>query len=453
MLRWLVPVLSVSVLAATACSDSDKVTPSGAGGEGGEGGADGCSLSGTGTLVVEVTGLPASVAAGVSLDGPDPQNVTESQTYEGVGAGSYSLSAVRVFDTDPIVRTVFDPKLTEESFCLRDGTTHTLQVKYTAIPSSNKLWTANGPGGAAALLGFGSAELVESGAPDATVAADGGAGVDVAFDRDGNLWSKGSTSADPTLIRFPVAQLGASGAKDWDVGVNVTGISCIPQVRGLAFDSSGNLWLSACGGDLMRIDASDLVPAAVPADVTPAVTLSGFADNQDLAFDAAGNLWLADEGKVVRIDAARLSASDSDGADRAISARDAADERDLTATFLAFDSGGNLWAGDFGSNFLFELAKSDLAGTGAESVPAKVSFALGVEVLFNRPAFDDSGALWISLGAGKFGALGPSQLLVSSGSGDPVTPDVVISSPDVGYANNLAFFPAAEGLPLYHSLP
>ncbi len=493
MLRWFMPVLGVVAIVAPACSGSDGASGSGgssgsagtggaatggasaarggrsavSGGAGpgsagqggnasgaaaGEGGAS-CALAGQGTIVVQVSGLPTGVAADIALDGPDPKSVTKTQTYTAVGAGSYSLTASRVFDADPIVRTVFEPRLTEDSFCLDSAETHTVKVVYTAIPSSNKLWTPNGPGGKAPLLGFAAADLSASGAPDANVAADGPVGNVIAFDRDGNAWSRGSTAADPALVRFPAADLGASGAKAWDAGINLPSIPCIPAIRELAFDLEGNLWVSACGGQALRVDAADLTPSSAAVDVTAAATLSGLTDNEDLAFDAAGNLWLADSGTLVRFDRARLSTSDSAAADYTIVPRDSADTQDLAANFLAFDSAGNLWGADFAGNSVFEIAKADLGHTGSRTVVAHVSIVIGVAALFNRPAFDDGGALWLSLSAGHFGALSPTQLRVSSSAGDATTPAVVLASGDVGYANDIAFFPAAVGLPLYHSLP
>jgi hypothetical protein len=49
--------------------------------------------------------------------------------------------------------------------------------------------------------------------------------------------------------------------------------------------------------------------------------------------------------------------------------------------------------------------------------------------------------------------LAPDQLRTSSAVGVPAVPERVITSPDVGRAGNVAFYPAPRGLPLYHALP
>ena len=188
--------------------------------------------------------------------------------------------------------------------------------------------------------------------------------------------------------------------------------------------------------------------------MTPAVTLTGVAANEDLAFDSGGNLWVADDGKVVRFDKARLAHDDADTPDLILNATTADDPpKDLSANFLAFDAHGNLWALDFAANGAFEIAKASLTGTGTHTVVSPAHVVVDVQAVFGRPAFDDGGALWLPLAKGTFGKLTPALLSVNSDAGSPTTPAAVISSPDVGSADSLAFFPAASGLPLASAQP
>src|SRR5689334_8217388 len=121
-LRFLVPMLGVvmgSFLAA-ACTTDDPKDSTGEGGAGGEattpeGGSGGtgatpgssgaagdvgvggdCATDGTGTLIIEVTGLPDGVAPDIDITGPDELNVVEAGELEGVDAGSYTITADRV---------------------------------------------------------------------------------------------------------------------------------------------------------------------------------------------------------------------------------------------------------------------------------------------------------------------------------------------------------------------
>ena len=423
--------------------------------DGGLDGSDGnaCSANGAASVVITVAGLPAMVLANVEVVGPGaPQTVTQSRALSGLPTGTYTVRALRVTDADPLVRTLYVPTVSvgDSAFCLSDGVVRTITVTYAAVPSSNKLWTGNGSGGSARLLAFASSTLRASGTPAATVAAQSPAGSEVAFDRDGNLWSQGGTTADPTLVRFPSAILGTSGTKAWDVGITVPSIACIPTVRAIAFDRNGNLWLSACGGRVVQLGASQL---AVTGDVTPAIVLTGLTANEDLAFDTGGNLWMAVAGLLERRDVAHLAASGAPPADRTLTCRNSTNSQMLSATSLAFDRSGNLWGVDFGSNTFFQVRASDLAGTGSATVTAAVSIVVDVLAVLDRPAFDDAGGLWFAYRAGRIARLSPAQLMTSVPAGSAPTPEVVLTSPDIGSAKSVAFFPAAAGLPLYHSVP
>lgn len=458
MLRRVAFVALIPLAMFAACSDDGDDTSAtggsagetGGAGETGTGGSSGCSENGKGTIVVEVTGLPSSVSADVSLDGPDGTDlVTESITLDDLGAGSYVVTAERVTDDDPIVRTVYDPTVETTSLCLAEGKTETVTVNYEAIPSSNKLWTTNGNGDFS-LVAFASSELETEGDPAGTVTIDSPAGGDVAFDRDGNLWTVGPTTAEPHLLRYPASVLGSSGEKERDRGIDIEEIPCSPSVRALSFDASGNLWVSTCGDQVVRLEPSDL---EADGTVTPAVVFSNVPENGNLAFDADGNLWVVSGAAIARYDAERLESSDSDGPDRLLTVTNPDDTNELGTTDLVFDATGNLWVTDFGGNLVFEVAALDLSGTGEETVAAAHRIAIGVGNLIDRPVFDDSGSLWIGLGDGGVGRISAEELLVDTTAGDPTVPEVVITSADLGSVARIGFFPAAADLPLYHALP
>jgi streptogramin lyase len=186
----------------------------------------------------------------------------------------------------------------------------------------------------------------------------------------------------------------------------------------------------------------------------PGVVISGLsANNQDLAFDTDGNLWVVDDGKIVRFNAGRLAASDSDAPDLTLTVRDSGDNQDLVIDYLTFDANGNLWGSDFAGNTLARVAVAALDADGDVTVVSEVSLVLSVTALLNRPAFDDAGGLWISYSNGQLIGLEAATLLISSFTGSPTAPDVVLQGNNVGSIGNVAFFPAAAGLPLYHAHP
>jgi streptogramin lyase len=304
-------------------------------------------------------------------------------------------------------------------------------------------------GGNGAPLGFSSDVLRASGAPAATVAAQTITGKDLTFDQDGNLWTMGAT--DTSLRRYSASALATGGAKVADRVVTLPGITCVPPTTSFAFDRGGNLWVSStCEHKVFRVSALEL---AASGEVRPSVALSTVRSTGGVAFDAAGNLWVADpvDGHLFRFDPSALA---TPGASPSLTlATMRAAPGDLSATWLAFDTAGNLWANDFGANVIYRLTPADQAGTGAKTVTPAVQVTLGVSALLEGLAFDEGGGLWTAYSAGKFARLAPAQLLVSTGPGAPTVPQTVISSADVGYVGNLAFYPAPAGLPLFHSLP
>jgi len=461
-------MVSISLSGALACtveSTGDDGSSAGSSGSSGSAGSSGidplagmggstgggtCPASGVGTLDIQITGLPTGVAAALTLTGPAGiRNLSAGGTLEGLAAGNYSVASTRVADIDPIVRTVYEPTLGETQFCLSSGGSHSVQLGYSAVPTSHRLWTNNSNGNGN-LLGFSGSLLSTTASMEPAVAVTAGAGIDVTFDSDGNLWSMASTLADPHLQRFSRSTLGASGEKVPDRGIVIAGVPCIPAMRAFAFDASGALWVSSCGGRISKLSGADL---AASGEVTPSVNLSTVENNGDVAFDAAGNLWVTGETSVLRFDAGRLGASSATPADLTLTVRSSDDMRDVGAFNLAFDTSGNLWLIDFGGNLLSRVGRSSLSGTGTQSVVSEVTLALSVSALLERPAFDESGGLWLALEQNRFGRLAPSQLALSSTPGEPTTPETIITSPNMGNANRMAFFPAAAGLPLFHHFP
>jgi hypothetical protein len=329
---------------------------------------------------------------------------------------------------------VYEPSVETRDFCLEDEATQTVSVTYEAIPSSNKLWTSN-------LLGFPSSELAASGEGDPVI-VDAPAGKDLAFDGDGNLWALGGTLAEPMIVRFPASELGTSGEKQFDVGINVPAVECIPAIRALAFDGP-DLWLSVCGEKAMKFTSGML---AESGNLTPDATISDMSGNADIAFSEAG-LWVATGSSVLLYDK-DVTGESTNPAKLTLTVRDAEDSRDLDPTGITFDADGNLWGFCFGSNFIFKVAAADLDQTGEQTAIAAVSFVLGVDVLVATGAFDDGGALWVAYGTGRLGRLSPEQLTVSSGTGDPVTPERVVTNDALINELSIAFFADPPGVPL-----
>lgn len=458
-LGLLVPLLGLvsACLFVGACSEgSDPDGDGGAGGEGanpsptagdGAGGSDSpspCPTDGTGTVVVEVVGLPDGIEPAISLDGTTME--TNAMGSLSLDTGFYLATAERVYDEDPIVRTVYAGTVSAPSFCLMNGATYRLRVSYAPIASSNKLWMSTGKDDE--LAGFSSADISETVMTEPSVAIDTPGAGSIAFDRDGNLWAVGPTIGEDMLVRIPAAELGESGTREPDIKITVPEITEFPYINHIAFDPLGNLWLSASGDQLFRLNASDLTSSG---EKVSDVLFTEVINNQGIAFDAAGNLWVAGGPTVDRFDASRLDLSDTDAPDLQLKVEAALGNTVLGVTELAFDKAGNLWG--VANSSVVQIAAGDLDGTGSQQVKANISFDVDVLALPSTPAFDDSNGLWLSLADGGFGRFAPETLSHSAAAGSPVDPDVLIQSDAITSSLPIALFPAPKGLPLYHSLP
>jgi sugar lactone lactonase YvrE len=439
--------LSLTALLACGTSTNMDGTKDDGGAPPGDAGAGECPSSGEGTLQVDIEGLPAGVLGHVVIGAT---TVTADQTLT-LSAGSYTVDAQRVAGADPLVRTAYEPTVEgvpSAGLCVRRGETAKVTVRYAAIASSNKLWTGNGPGGSAPLLGFAAASLGASGSPPATVAAKTGGAKGFAFDRAGNLWVLGNTTADAPVARYPASSLGASGDKTADIELQspaFSGGSPGPVVA--AFDAKGAMWVSIVYSQkVVKFDPEQL---RASGNVTPSVELGPIEGPSGLAFDSAGNLFVASGAKrIYRFDAAHLAAS-ATTADLSIEAMSPPPVIGTLADPLgiAFDASGSLWVNYDGT--IAKLPAADLAGTGSKQLTPAIQIKLSVTALAEGIAFDESGGLWLAGSAGNFLRLGPTQLT----SGGDKTPEVIITSPDVGYASWFALYPAPAALPLYHRLP
>jgi len=336
------------------------------------------------------------------------------------------------------------------SACVKNGQTVTVNVTYTVIASSGKVWTGNGQQN----LGFASSLLGSSGSPGASVVAGTTGSKGLTFDLDGNLWAIGGTTVDPTLSRYPASSLGASGAKTADITLNVGGFSCSPGASALAFDSSGNLWVAiACANKVVRLTSSNL---ATSGSITPGVEISGLNAPSSLAFDSAGNLWVANSGvsRVVKYASSRLAVSTSAAPDVSIESKTPAPSiNTLGVDHLAFDSASNLWVVAFAANGIYRLTATDQSGSGNKSLTPAIQVSISVSGLLEGIAFDEGGGLWVAGSAGQFLRLGSGQLTTSSTAGSPTVPERIFTSSDVSNAGDFALYPAPAGLPLYHRLP
>lgn len=438
-------LLSVAALGCEVSSKEEPTEPTGTpdGGPGTDADAGpSCEAKGTGTLKVNVTGLPAETAAKIAVDGPGGHKDVVATSEHVVAGGTYTITGAMVVGTDPIVRPVYTTKAA--TTCVKDGETVTVDVPYTLVPTSNKLWTTN-QNGDAELLGFTSASLTSTGTPVAEVAGRVEQPKGIAFDKEGGMWAVIGAAGGAALAHYPADTLAASGDKTPDV--QITGAILDPGVPGatqLAFDAAGNLWVSVVSGDAVyRYDAAQLRTTGSPA---PGVKLSGVEGPGALAFDAAGNLWVAEGGtsRVLEYTAARLAASTSDPPDVALSAQTPPPVivNHQTPLGIAFDASNNLWVNYNGGAFV-RYTPAERAATATVTPAVQIEFA--VTALAEGIVFDDAGGLWFAYAQGQLARFTPAQLAVTGKQ----SPETILTSSSVKSANAVAFYPAAANIPVF----
>ena len=230
-----------------------------AGLSGTSGGAYGAAFDGAGNLWVthEAGNAVVEFAAGQLMAGGTP---TPAVTLSATGAGSLASPTGLAFD------------------------------------AGGNLWVANY--GNNTLVEFAVSQLAASGSPTPAVTLSLGAlsgPTGLAFDAGGNLWV--AKAVANSVVELAAAQLGVTGTPAAAVTLSPDTNLAVPA--GLAFDASGSLWVASEGvSKVLGYSPSQL---ATGGTLLPAVVLVANNNNSlfnpvGLAFDASGNLWVSNYG-------------------------------------------------------------------------------------------------------------------------------------------------------------
>jgi sugar lactone lactonase YvrE len=159
-----------------------------------------------------------------------------------------------------------------------------------AFDSQGNLWVANGTGNT--LVEYSGAQLnTGTGGtltPAITLTANSNSirgPMMIAFDASGDLWvANGGQANYSSVVEFSAAQLAASGSPTPNVTLSPNAGS-LNQPAGLAFDNSGDLWVSNMGANtVVEFTPSQIASSGSP---TPSATVSGASLNRPvgLAFN------------------------------------------------------------------------------------------------------------------------------------------------------------------------
>jgi sugar lactone lactonase YvrE len=278
----------------------------------------------------------------------------------------------------------------------------------------------------------------------------------VAFDPKGNLWVVDSSNnrvleyAPPfttgEAAMLVIGQTSLTGSGD------STPAGALFGPVGIAFDSGGNLWVVDSGNNRVLEFKSPFSNGELASLVIGQPTFGGYIGQTTsgglnapsyLAFDPSGNLWVTDQGNN-RVLEFTTPFSTGEKATRVVGQEDFTSfspSSTVTASSLfepvgiAFDSTGGLWVVDSGDHRVLEYSTLAFApprpldGASATMVIGQTSLT-GSSTGLNAYgiAFDSSGNLWVSDGiSGVAEYLAP---LSTGETGTQVQDPKIASSPD-----------------------
>jgi sugar lactone lactonase YvrE len=263
--------------------------------------------------------------------------------------------------------------------------------------------------------------------------------VGLAFDTSGDLWV--ASQDDSLLIELAPAGLGSSSGSATAIRVIRPNAGSLSGPTSLAFDAQQRLWVAnRTNGTLVRFDPEQL---AAGGAAVPAVILSGIGVPTSIAFDAAGALWVSDSraNTLSRYSAAQLAASGSPVPAVVLSSTL---NSLVKPSGLAFDASGTLWVANTNGESVAGFAPDQLSASGTPEPRVLLSFTGDSPTLPVGLAFDGDGNLWVVGGGGVLTEFARASLGVT---GAPV-PSGRFQLTGYSLFWNVAFWPKPAGLPL-----
>ena len=314
------------------------------------------------------------------------------------------------------------------SYSSGNGPSGLSEPEFLAFDSSGNLWvsdynnslvaeyTAPFTTGESASLELGSASFSTTGCastgPENVCSPNG-----IAFDPSGNLWVADSENSSIVEFKAPFTMGESSSIVIGEDSYYQPNATNMEQPYGIAFDSSGNLWVADSGDNRVLEYNAPLTTGESASLVIGQTSLTSTTDNdaranmsapEDIAFDH-GNLWVADTGDSRIMEFTQPFSNGEEaaqfiGADNFTSFAGGDTQSLITLPeAIAFDSSGNLWVSDSGNSRVLEFAFPFSNAMNASRLIGQYSYFYGgpnaTQTQLGYPeglAFDSSGNLWVA---------------------------------------------------------
>lgn len=247
----------------------------------------------------------------------------------------------------------------------------------SALDSGGNLWVTDCASDGITEYAASALETTAATAPANTITDDGSGSLacpqDLAFDPAGDLWV--TNHDNDSVVEFDTAQLAAltttgdptptATLTDNPTGA-VVGSSTqdtLIQPEGLAFDSSGDLWVASELGTVCEFVSAQLTTGSPAATTTRWTVFGGYP-----AFDAAGDLWVAEteDGTLAEYQPSQLANGDTSQPITEITGGNQSTLEDPTQ--IGFDAGGDLWVANSQSEDIDEYTPAQLNAS-ADPIP------------------------------------------------------------------------------------
>ena len=243
----------------------------------------------------------------------------------------------------------------------------------------------------------------------------------IAFDPSGNLWV--ADISNNRILKFTaplttgMAASDVIGQPDFTTITPGSGNNKLDTPHGIAFDTSGNLWVA----DTQNSRVLEFVSPATGVVATTVIGQSNFANTTPLfgnsrlayphgiTFDSSGNLWVADHShhRILKFPApltTGMAATVVIGqTDFKTTTSGSGNNKFRFPHDVAIDSAGNLWVADKEQNRILKFTAPITTGMAATVVIGQPDFTTTTpgsgNSKFGTPhsiVFDSSGNLWVS---------------------------------------------------------